>query len=94
MIDCSGLAIAPGFIDVHTHDDAIVLQQPEMLPKVSQGITTVIAGNCGISLVPLVTDAPPPPLNLLGTESFRHASVADYRRRIRRGAARRQRRSC
>ena len=79
VIDCSGLVVAPGFIDVHTHDDAIVLQQPEMLPKVSQGITTVIAGNCGISLLPLATDAPPPPLNLLGTHSFRHTSVADYR---------------
>ena len=78
VIDCSGLAIAPGFIDVHTHDDAIVLSQPDMLPKVSQGITTVITGNCGISLLPLRTDAPQPPLNLLGRDSFRHSSVAEY----------------
>lgn len=77
--DCRGLVVAPGFIDVHTHDDAIVLQQPQMLPKISQGVTTVIAGNCGISLLPLATDAPPPPLNLLGTQSFRYTSVADYR---------------
>ena len=47
MRDCTGLVIAPGFIDVHTHDDAIVLNAPGMLPKLSQGITTVITGNCG-----------------------------------------------
>nr|WP_316639581.1 D-aminoacylase [uncultured Roseateles sp.] len=79
VVNCQGLAIAPGFIDVHTHDDAMLLQQPQMRPKISQGITTVIAGNCGISLLPLVTAAPQPPLNLLGLDSFRHASMADYR---------------
>nr|WP_246312088.1 D-aminoacylase [Aquabacterium terrae] len=77
--DCRGRVVAPGFIDVHTHDDAIVLQQPAMTPKLSQGITTVIAGNCGISLLPWLSDDPPPPLNLLGRDSFRHASVASYR---------------
>jgi N-acyl-D-amino-acid deacylase len=76
--DCSGLVVAPGFIDVHTHDDAIVLQQPAMLPKLSQGITTVIAGNCGLSLLPWQTPDAPPPLNLLGRDSFRHASFASY----------------
>jgi N-acyl-D-amino-acid deacylase len=77
--DCRGLVVAPGFIDVHTHDDAIVLQQPAMTPKLSQGITTVVAGNCGISLLPWVTPDAPPPLNLLGRDSFRHASMASYR---------------
>ena len=51
-IDASGLVVAPGFIDAHTHDDRLMLSAPDMAPKVSQGVTTVIAGNCGISLAP------------------------------------------
>src|SRR6185503_9311629 len=43
---------ASGFIDAHTHDDRLMLSSPDMAPKVSQGVTTVVAGNCGISLAP------------------------------------------
>jgi N-acyl-D-amino-acid deacylase len=66
VIDATGKIVAPGFIDVHTHDDQIVLAAPAMLPKISQGVTTVVVGNCGISLAPLVHADVPPPLNLLG----------------------------
>ena len=65
-IDASGRVVAPGFIDVHTHDDQYVLSSPQALPKISQGVTTVIVGNCGLSLAPLVHPDVPPPLNLLG----------------------------
>jgi len=77
--DCSGLVLAPGFIDAHSHDDAALITAPAMLPKLTQGVTTVVTGNCGISLAPLVTADPPPPLNLLAREQFRHASFADWR---------------
>jgi N-acyl-D-amino-acid deacylase len=76
--DCRGKVIAPGFIDVHTHDDAAVLNTPDMLPKISQGVTTVVAGNCGISLAPVVTPHPPAPLSLLGDRQYRYATLRDY----------------
>lgn len=78
-IDVAGKVVCPGFIDVHTHDDIAVLAKPDCFPKISQGVTTVIVGNCGISAAPLrLTQTPPEPLNLLGSErdfvfeSFRH----------------------
>src|SRR5262249_19820975 len=57
-------------IDAHTHDDRALLSMPDMTPKISQGVTAVVAGNCGVSLAPLVLDGvPPPPLDLLGAEA-------------------------
>ena len=80
-IDAGGQVLAPGFIDCHTHDDRAVLAGPDMTMKVSQGVTTVVAGNCGISLAPFETDGElPPPFPLLGQEKdFRFPRVADYR---------------
>ena len=67
VIDATGRVVAPGFIDVHTHDDNAVLAAPDCLAKASQGVTTVVVGNCGISSAPAaLKDSPPEPLNLLG----------------------------
>ncbi|MBP1782058.1 N-acyl-D-glutamate deacylase [Micromonospora sp. HB375] len=52
VIDGHGRILSPGFIDVHTHDDAAVLMDPTMLCKTSQGVTTVVLGNCGIGIAP------------------------------------------
>lgn len=80
IIDAQGLALAPGFVDVHTHDDTAVIHDPVMLPKLSQGITTVIVGNCGISAAPVqLRGEPPDPMNLLGgADAFRYPIFAAY----------------
>jgi N-acyl-D-amino-acid deacylase len=84
-VDADGLALAPGFIDAHTHDDRAVLCGPScMLCKMSQGVTTVVVGNCGISLSPVrMKTRPAPPLDLLGGEEwFTFDSFGDYARRL------------
>ena len=80
LLDASGRIVAPGFIDSHTHDDQAVLSQATMPFKVSQGVTTVIAGNCGISAAPLRADmALPMPLSLIDSPAEgRFTSFAAY----------------
>lgn len=79
-IDIQGKCLAPGFIDTHTHDDQACMAAATMEPKISQGVTTVVVGNCGVSLAPL--DQPnrvPEPINLLGArEDFRYADFSAY----------------
>lgn len=80
--DATGRIVSPGFIDAHTHDDRLVLETTADAyhPKLSQGVTTVIAGNCGISLAPLrwTREAPPAPLDLLGRDGWVFERFGDY----------------
>lgn len=79
-VDATGCVIAPGFIDIHTHDDRALLSDPSMAAKTSQGITTVVTGNCGVSLAPLVpAGTMPMTFDLLGgAEWFRFPSFEAY----------------
>ncbi|HXF18487.1 MAG TPA: amidohydrolase family protein, partial [Burkholderiales bacterium] len=82
-LDASGKVAAPGFIDAHTHDDRLMLSAGDMAPKVSQGVATVVAGNCGISLSPMpdgMKGAAPAPLDLLDNEGtwFRFRTFGAY----------------
>ena len=84
-IDASRRIAAPGFIDAHTHDDRLLLSDRDMTPKASQGVTTVVAGNCGISLAHSPANgAATPPLDLLDAEGpwFRFPSFAAYREEL------------
>ena len=81
IIDGRSQCLAPGFIDTHTHDDLYLIHSPQMLPKLSQGVTTIVTGNCGISGSPVTVKQPEPPVpaNLLGTaEQFRYTTFHDY----------------
>src|SRR5210317_2160602 len=52
-IDAEGNILSPGFIDSHGHSDISILAAPETTGKISQGITTEISGNCGLSVFPI-----------------------------------------
>lgn len=57
VLDCSGLCVAPGFIDVHSHSDTYIFLQPAAPSKIRQGVTTEIVGQCGASASPLIGGA-------------------------------------
>ncbi|WP_375259871.1 amidohydrolase family protein [Citreimonas sp.] len=84
-IDCTGRIVAPGFIDPHVHHDEIVLTDPGMDCMLSQGVTTIINGNCGFSIAPLTATGPlPQPLGMiLSNDAPRFATYAAYRDRLR-----------
>lgn len=86
----TGRALAPGFIDAHTHDDRAVLMGTQCLCcKSSQGVTSVVVGNCGVSIAPgRFAKRPPPPLDLVGDNAnFMFDSFAEYAEALRRTPA-------
>lgn len=53
VVDAAGLVLAPGFVDMHAHSDLVLLTEPEHLAKVSQGVTTEVIGQDGLSYAPV-----------------------------------------
>jgi len=73
IYDAAGKAVAPGFIDTHTHDDMALLRPDGIPEKTAQGVTTVVVGNCGVSPAPFGPrdDLKEPPFIFLGQGSGR-----------------------
>ncbi|CAM3788691.1 D-aminoacylase [Bordetella sputigena] len=87
VVDAAGKIVAPGFIDSHTHDDRYLIIDPGMPAKLSQGVTTVVTGNCGLSQAPWLPGKRrevPAPINLLSTDTadFPYATFRAYLERL------------
>jgi N-acyl-D-aspartate/D-glutamate deacylase len=81
-LDAAGHAVAPGFIDVHSHDDFAVLLDPPMACKVMQGVTTDVVGNCGSGVIPFESGRERFRRFTPGAEPPRWDSLAQYMARI------------
>jgi len=81
VIDATGLTVTPGFIDSHSHSDSAVLEFPELIEKIEQGITTSVAGQCGSSPAPISRDADPetaPQVGAFGKATEVYATAATF----------------
>src|SRR6185295_1216697 len=81
-IDATGLVVAPGFIDIHTHSDFTLPLNPRAESKIRQGVTTEVLGNCGFSAAPALPGRVEVLRDYLGASApwleFRETTFTDY----------------
>ncbi len=71
IVDASGLCVTPGFIDFHSHNDRVLLNKAPSIAKITQGITTEVTGQCGLSAVPYLSGRDPEEKDMLLGKSDR-----------------------
>jgi N-acyl-D-amino-acid deacylase len=71
VIDASGLVLAPGFIDIHSHTDATIFANPSAASKLLQGVTLEVTGNCGLGCFPVSEERRDQLLGFLKMHDFR-----------------------
>ena len=77
-IDASGLAVTPGFVDIHTHYDGQVTWSEELTPSSNHGVTTAVMGNCGVGFAPCRPDDKERLISLMeGVEDIPHPVLAE-----------------
>lgn len=76
-VDARGLALAPGFIDVHSHGDYALADDPHRLHVLRQGVTTELAGNCGKTLSPALDSMDPVAREFMNPDAKLYDSLAD-----------------
>lgn len=78
-VDAQGLALAPGFIDAHSHADGTVFAHPQRDHVLRMGVTTEICGSCGISYAPVTAENTDVLYNLCGTSAYQHRFFKTFR---------------
>jgi N-acyl-D-aspartate/D-glutamate deacylase len=77
-IDAKGLAVTPGFVDIHTHYDGQVTWENRLAPSSSHGVTTVVMGNCGVGFAPCRPEQRDILVNLMeGVEDIPHPVLVE-----------------
>ena len=75
QVDAKGLCLAPGFIDVHSHADYAFADDPHRLHVLRMGVTTEIAGNCGNTLSPALSDMEPAVQEFINPDATLYPSI-------------------